>query len=37
MLKDQIRSEQNERNFNYTTTRKYTQVIVNIVINSDVI
>ena len=36
MLKDQIRSEQTERNFNYTTTRIYTQAIVNIAINSDV-
>ena len=37
MLRDPIINERNELNPNYTTTRKYTQAIINIVINSTVI
>ena len=37
LLKDLLSNERNELSPNYTTTRKYTQAIVNIVINSDVL
>ena len=36
LLKDLLSNERNELSPNYTTTRKYTQAIVNIAINSDV-